>query len=204
MKIPSDDLSLTTQQVRAAQDGDGLALNELLRRYLPRVRRIVASRMGKPRSEFVDHDDVVQETFTDVITSIQTFEPRSEGAFCNWLASCVVNNIRDLARRGNAIKRGRGEVQNFADLGETYLTDSLFEGREPTPSAVARKSETEEALERAMLSLSDRYREAINLRVYCQMSYREMAEVMGLPSENTANVLFLRAREKLSKLLSSS
>ncbi len=43
------------------------------------------------------------------------------------------------------------------------------------------------------------YREVICLRAYCGMSYREIAKAMGLPSENTANVLFLRARAELRK-----
>ena len=33
------------------------------------------------------------------------------------------------------------------------------------------------------------------------MPYAEIAESMGLPSENTANVLFLRARAELQKRL---
>ena len=35
------------------------------------------------------------------------------------------------------------------------------------------------------------------------MSYREIAERLELPSENTANVLFLRARKKLEGLLAA-
>ena len=45
------------------------------------------------------------------------------------------------------------------------------------------------------------YREVISLRAYCGMSYREIAESMGLPSENTANVVFLRARSELRSRL---
>ncbi|MCB9891469.1 MAG: sigma-70 family RNA polymerase sigma factor [Planctomycetes bacterium] len=198
-----EDLSLTTRQVRAAQGGDRGALDELLRRYLPRVRRIVACRMGKVRRDMVDLDDLVQETFADVVAGFDRFEQRTEGAFLNWIASCILNNIRDQARRGKALKRGEGRVHAFADLGDTYLTDSIFAGKEASPSENIRTHETEEHLERALLSLSERYREAINLRVFCQMSYREIAEIMGLPSENTANVLFLRARDKLQKILST-
>jgi DNA-directed RNA polymerase specialized sigma24 family protein len=43
------------------------------------------------------------------------------------------------------------------------------------------------------------YREVICLRAYCRMSYREIAKAMGLPSEKTASVLFLRARAELRK-----
>ncbi len=58
-------------------------------------------------------------------------------------------------------------------------------------------NETEEQLEAALRGLGSRYREVISLRVYCGMSYREIAAAMELPSENTANVLFIRARTEL-------
>ena len=54
-----------------------------------------------------------------------------------------------------------------------------------------------------LLAIDARYREIICLRAYCRMPYREIAESMGLPSENTANVLFLRARAELQKRLGS-
>ena len=41
----------------------------------------------------------------------------------------------------------------------------------------------------------------IALRVHGDLSYLEIAEVMDLPSDDTANTLFLRARQKLRRLL---
>jgi DNA-directed RNA polymerase specialized sigma24 family protein len=55
-----------------------------------------------------------------------------------------------------------------------------------------------------MLCLSPRYREVIALRVHGEMSYREIAAAMDLPSDNTANALFLRARQKLTRVLHES
>ena len=59
--------------------------------------------------------------------------------------------------------------------------------------------ETEERLERLLAGLDARYREVLSLRCYCGMSHREIAEAMELPSENTANALFLRARKALQR-----
>ena len=51
-----------------------------------------------------------------------------------------------------------------------------------------------------MLELSERYREAINLRVFCQMSYREMADVLGI-SESNVGTKLNRAKKALSELM---
>ncbi len=46
----------------------------------------------------------------------------------------------------------------------------------------------------AMLGLTPRYREVIALPMHGEMSYREVAVAMDLPSKNTANALFLLGR----------
>lgn len=51
--------------MRVAQDGDRAALETLFTRYLPRVRRIVAARMGCTLAGFAVEDDVVQESLLD-------------------------------------------------------------------------------------------------------------------------------------------
>lgn len=195
------DLSLTQKQIHAAQQGDETGLEDLFGRYLSRVRAMVAARMGQTLREFAELEDIVQETFQDVLLGLQHIDQQSEGTFVCWLARCVENNIRDQHRRQSALKRGAGRVRVFASLGESRLSESLFAGREDPASQVAQGRELEERLERAMLALGDRYREVILLRVHGDLSYREIAETMDLPSENTANVLFLRARSRLQEIL---
>ncbi len=45
-----------------------------------------------------------------------------------------------------------------------------------------------------MLGLTPRYREVIALPMHGEMSYREVAVAMDLPSKNTVNALFLLGR----------
>ena len=80
----------------------------------------------------------------------------------------------------------------------SYLTQTILDGAD-SPSHVARIHETEARLETGLRRLRPVYREVICLRAYCRMSYREIAKAMGLPSEKTASVLFLRARAELRK-----
>jgi RNA polymerase sigma factor (sigma-70 family) len=199
--VSTDDLSLTRIQARAAQEGDEAAMEALFRRYLPRVARIVATRLGRSWRELGLEDDVVQETLLDAFTALRENRIADEAAFSNWIARCVENNIQDQLRHGRTQRRGGGKVDRFADLAESYLSDSMLDGGHATPSQHASTRETEARLEQALLKLDPRYREVISLRVYCGMPHGDIAEAMGLRSENTANVLFLRAREELRKRL---
>jgi len=158
--------------------------------------------MGRRLSELFDLEDLIQDALGSAIKDLQTFEHRSEGSFCNWLAQCVENTMRNHLRNDAAQKRGGGKVKRFTDFAES-LAESIFaDGDCLPPSHQARAREDEARVEAALLHLSERYREVINLRVYCEMSYQEIADTMNLTTENTANVLFLRARHQLGKLLS--
>jgi RNA polymerase sigma-70 factor, ECF subfamily len=196
----TSDLGLTQQQLRAAQNGCAQALEAMFARYLPRVRGMVAARTGRTLRQLNELDDLVQETLRDALLGLQRIDAASEGLFAHWLATCVENNLRDALRRQRAQKRGGGRQQRFADL-EQSLSESLFPDGKLSLSQVLDARELEDRIEQQLLRLGARYREVIVLRVRGGLDYREIAETMGLPSENTANVLFLRARKRLMELV---
>jgi len=193
-------LELTQRELRSARDGDRDALESLFARYLPRVRGMVAARMGRSLRQFVEVEDIVQETLRDAVLGIDRIDQGSEGLFVHWLARCVENNVRDVLRRGLAAKRGGGRELPLGSLDQS-LSESVFAGRDFTASQIVRGQELEERVEAGLLLLGERYREVISLRLRGGLSFREIAEVMELPSENTANVLFLRARSRLRELV---
>ncbi len=80
----------------------------------------------------------------------------------------------------------------------SYLTDTILDDADSS-SRLDSAHEMEARLEAGLRGLRPVYREVICLRAYCGMSYREIAKAMGLPSKDTANVLFLRARAELRK-----
>jgi DNA-directed RNA polymerase specialized sigma24 family protein len=90
----------------------------------------------------------------------------------------------------------------MAGRGERYLTERILGGGHlGEPDQPARTDQTETRLETELRSLKSAYREVICLRAYCGMPYRRIADAMGLPSEATAKVLFLRARAELRNRL---
>lgn len=201
LDVPTDDLSLTTAEIRAARGGDRTAIDNLLSRYMPRVQRIVAARMGRGWRELALAEDLVQETILEAFTALSEGQIRDDGSFCSWIARCAQNRVLSELRHGRARKRGAGGVARFADLGESFLATTVFADGSPSASQHASCEETETLIERELAEIDPRYREVICLRAYCGMSHAAVAKEMGLPSENTANALFLRARKALEQRL---
>ena len=192
-----DGLLPTLRLVERAQGGDRQALDELFARYLPRVRQIVAFRMGYRLRDFSEHEDVLQDALLKAFEGLDGFEERSEGSFRNWLASCVLSAANDRARRGMALKRGGGKVRQFSQFEGEDLTALVFASDEPTPSAQLRGKELAESIEAAILGLEEHHREVILLRLFCEMPYDEMGRELGIEKEPTVRKLYSRALEKL-------
>ncbi|MEZ5966742.1 MAG: sigma-70 family RNA polymerase sigma factor [Planctomycetota bacterium] len=195
-----DPLQETLILVERAQRDDHAAVQELFGRYLPRVRRIAALRLGRTTRDLLDVDDVTQDVMTTAFAKLDRFDVTSEGQFCNWLAKLVENRIRmDLRARGTA-KRGGGREQRQADL-ESAVRESQVGGVEATPSQHAVGTETNEAIEQALLLMSERSRELVIHRSFCALEYGEIAELLGLGSADAARSLYSRALRELEQRL---
>lgn len=190
----------TLQLVAAARGGDRAASDELFARLLPRVRKIVALRMGCRETDLWEREDLVQETLLDAFRSLEGFEPRGEGALCHWLARLVQNNLIDHVRRGHAQRRDEGRRARRPDR-STVLTDSVLGTERSTPSQMAQASETERKVEEALLAMDERERRAIELRKLCDLSFEEMAAELGLGGASSARSLYSRAMAELAKRL---
>jgi RNA polymerase sigma factor (sigma-70 family) len=195
----------TTLLVREAQQGKRQALEDLFTRYLPRVRQIVALRLGRKMREFTEEEDLVQDAMLRAFQGLDRFEQRTEGSFRNWLARCVEHAIVDRGRRERAGKRGGGNVRRLGDFGSESLHDSVFADPRMGPKTAflvkEGAKEFDSKLERALLGLSPRDRELVVLRHLCKMSYEEVAQELGLESGSTARRACARAVLKLSERL---
>jgi RNA polymerase sigma-70 factor (subfamily 1) len=199
--MASEAFDSTVSLVRASQRGSREALEQLFTRYLPRVRQIVSLRLGYRLRDLADREDLVQDSLLNVFEKLDRFEETSEGTFRNWLACCVENSIRAHFRKAGAKKRGEGKVRPLGSFGREDLTATVFAGKTPSPSAIARGRELAEEIEGALLGLKEHQREVILLRRFCEMSYGEIAIAMGFSEEATARKVFSRALRKLEELL---
>lgn len=118
---PSNDLPAASslaaesslQLLERARAGDRAALDLLVARYLPRLRRWATGRLPRWARDLADTEDLVQETVLQTLKRIDTFEPRNEGALHAYLRQGIVNRIRDEFRRARR-RPGTTELDTHA------------------------------------------------------------------------------------------
>lgn len=179
------------EQVRAFKGGDQSAFVELIGKYKDRVYRHVYS-IVQDRHEA---DDVAQEVFLKVYFKIGSFQENS--SFFTWLYSITVNECRHALR-----KRKRPLLSldaPVADDESARLGDLINSGEKDPESQLV--SEEQARLMRELIdTLPEKYRTIYVLRNIDGLSYREIADVMGISAEKVKVWLF-RAREKMDEKL---
>jgi RNA polymerase sigma-70 factor (ECF subfamily) len=168
-----------------ARAGDEGALEPLFARYLPRLRRWASGRLPRWARDAGDTQDLVQDTLISVFKQVERFEPRREGAFQAYLRQAVMNRIRNAIRDRSRQPDG------------TSIDDGL-PGAQPSPLERVIGVERLERYEAALARLRSIDREAIIARVEMGCSYREMAEMLELPSADAARKTAQRALVRLA------
>jgi RNA polymerase sigma factor (sigma-70 family) len=180
------DVTTSAELVHRIQAGDDRALDVLITRYRPGLRRWAAGRLPGWARDLVDTEDMVQEALVGTVRNIQKFEPRATGAFGAYLRRALTNRIRDEIRKAQT-RPQRVEIQeNHPDDGDSPLENAI--GRE----AMHRY---EKALER----LSDEERELVVGRIEMGLSYKEVAAAANKPSADAARMAVARALLRVAK-----
>jgi len=140
------------------QAGDELALAELIRRFSPGLRLYLEKIGGRAVA-----DDLLQDTWFDVYRKINALQ--NPGAFTAWLYRIA----RDKAFRH--LRRGRNETVPFDEnvIGELPAEEETF-----TP-------EEAQAVRAALDQIPLEQREVLLLRFVENMTYEQVAEVIGRP-----------------------
>jgi RNA polymerase sigma-70 factor (ECF subfamily) len=153
--------------IAGARLGDAGALDALIERHLPRVRRFS---MKMCRAE-EDADDVSQETFMTAAGSIGRF--RGESSFGTWLYAIARSFCMKKRRLGRFAPGGYALEQLRA--GDLHRLSAVLR----TPEDDAVRDRTAAALDAALLQLEPMYREVLILRDL-EGSAPEVAEALGL------------------------
>jgi len=164
-------------------NGDESALRALIARWEGPVFAFLERMLGSPD----DAQDLGQETFLRLHQHAGRYRP--SGQFKSWLFRIVGNLARSRLRR-RRIVRWIPFRQELHDR-ETG-TDA--------PSARIEREETGEWVRSALASLPDRQREAMVLRHYQDMSYREIAATMNTTT-SAVEALLARAMSALRSTL---
>jgi len=89
----------TVALIRRIRDGDSVARDTLLKRYLPALRRWAHGRLPASARDLSDTDDLVQVTLMRALNNIDEFDARHTGSFLAYLRQILLNQVRDELRR---------------------------------------------------------------------------------------------------------
>jgi RNA polymerase sigma-70 factor, ECF subfamily len=143
--------------VRAAQNGDVDAFEELVRRYQTSIYRVALRMLGSR----ADAQDAVQETFVRAWRALPRF--RHDSAISTWLYRIVTRRALD----------------RIASRRSTGTLDEVEVEAGPDPAQAAEHQERLRAIRRAIAKLPPDQRAAIVLREFEGLSYQEVAQVLG-------------------------
>jgi RNA polymerase sigma-70 factor (ECF subfamily) len=178
----------STALLRRAQTGDSSAVERLVEKYLPRLRRWASGRLPRWARGTTDTVDVVHDSVLHVFSRLDRFEPRRRGALQAYLREAVRNRIRDELRRAQRLPRR-------AELDDT-LPD---EGPSPLEQAIG----DEAALRyvEALRSLRHEDQQAIVARVELGYSYEQIALILNRRTSDAARMVMSRALVRLTEAM---
>lgn len=184
--------------VEEASRGDAPAIEALLDRYLPDLRRYVDRRAGRAVLEKESGSDLVQSVCRELFDNLRTerFEYRGEKEFKQWLYRAALLKLEGRWRHWRAEKREAGREQVLDAAGASAFPEVAVSG---TPSADAVRREDAERLQAALAQLPEHYREIIELAQVDGLSHREIAARLSI-SETNSRVLLSRALARLATL----
>lgn len=160
--------------------GDTRSYEELVSRY----ERLVGRVLYPYAKREISAEDLVQETFLRAYDRLETFNP--EYRFKTWLLAIANNLGIDTLRRRREVVEFNQEIHGGEASGG--------------PEAEAVLSERRASVREAMESLAETYQVPLTLRYNEEMSYAEIAEVLGISVAAVKSRLF-RARNMVGELL---
>ena len=170
------------------RDGDAVARNRLIERFLPPLQRWARGRLPARARSLSDTDDIVQVTLLKALDKVQDFEPRHEGAFLAYLRQILLNQVRDLIRAAGRRPPDESLPDAHPDPGASPLEEAIG-------------VEMLEKYEAALARLTPEQQEAVLMRIEFRKSYPEIAEALGSPSANAARMVVWRGLTQLAEVM---
>ncbi|MGZ3433973.1 MAG: RNA polymerase sigma factor [Isosphaeraceae bacterium] len=175
------EISQDATWVAAARDGDRAAFGQLYERYARMVHGVLLAKVPVG-----DVDDLVQDVFIRALRRLSTL--RETASFGAWLAAIARNVAHDYHRRPVP------EEPLPDDASDQEIQCGTSGGNQDCPSA---------AIFKAVMSLSETYRETLILRLVEGMTGPEIAARTGM-TQGSVRVNLHRGMEQLrAKLIAS-
>jgi RNA polymerase sigma-70 factor (ECF subfamily) len=176
--------------VARCREGDASALREVYQLNRAAVYGVVARMI----SNEADREEVVQDVFLQIFKSIGNFQGNAK--LSTWAHRVAVNvTLQHIRRKGRRIRLHLREVvpePNAAPNG------SAVESSSPEGEAIRR--ERQQAVQRALETLSPKKRIALVLADFEGRSSKEIAAIVGAPALTVRTRLFYARKEFYAQL----
>jgi RNA polymerase sigma-70 factor, ECF subfamily len=176
---PSD-----VELVRAYRSGDTHAFEELHRRYVASIYRLVRRKLG----DALLAEDIAQETFMKALRMMDRVDDNFN--FGGWVHTVARNLCFDELRRRQ--RDLRAEAPDEEEDGE-LMANLPSTAKAFDPVLVQESNETRRQVWQVAQRLPEKYRLVLTLRELQDMSYRQIARTLKM-SESAVETLLYRAR----------
>lgn len=170
--------------------GDHQAFQQLVERHQHAVIGTVAKMLGNAS----ESEDIAQQVFLRIWRNAKRYRP--DAKFTTYLYTITRNLVFNESRR----KSRKKEVSSDEREENSHQLAAANPDRQPDAELL--QAELQSAVDAAIAALPEAQRMAVVLRRYEQLSYEEIAGVLGLSVSAVKSLLF-RARTSLREALSS-
>ena len=181
--------------VELLREGVDTAYEELLNRFQQQVYTLALRLLNDPS----EASDVVQEVFLKVFRNISSF--RGQSTLKTWIYRITINEAHNARRWFFRHRRREVELDNEPE--ESRNWKEIIPDRSRSPYDMALEGEQHSMIEAALDRINPIFREAVVLRDITDLSYEEIAEILGV-SLGTVKSRILRGREALREQLAGS
>ncbi|MEY2713720.1 MAG: hypothetical protein RIT24_63 [Planctomycetota bacterium] len=181
--VPSSDPEL----IAAILGGSEPAFAELVGRYQDRIFRL----LSRYTRDALECEDLAQDVFLKVFRKLHTFQHDSQ--FYTWLYRIAVNTATDHLSR-----RSRRRLQLVED--DASLDDGTPRSEQEDVSSPLMRRELAEVTQKILDRMPEKYRTILVLREYEDLSYTDIASVLGIQLGTVESRLF-RARQRFKEML---
>ncbi len=151
------------------RDGDREAFDALIEKYRRPLVNVIVRYVGREGGA----EDLAQDVFVRVYRAAPRYEPTAK--FATWLYT-IARRICLNHNRGQALRRW---FSLSTDDDPDDPTPEPMDPRAPDPPAELERAELRRAVAAAVRSLPERLRFAVILRRYEDLSYEEIAGILG-------------------------
>ena len=155
--------------INAYKEWDSSCFWEIYKKYIGDIYRFVYRKVGNVQVS----EDITSSIWIKILNSIHTYEEQSGASFKSWIYRIAHNSVIDYFRT-------KKEDINIEEITEPWWNLDFWKEIDDKDTLVRVK--------KYLWELSEREREIVFFRVWDDMSYREISEILCISVDNCKQI----------------